>query len=283
MTEKLVPRRKGFTLVELLVVIAIIGILVALLLPAIQAAREASRRSKCLNNLKQVGVGFHNYHDTFRSFPFSGDNGPTEPNRADPGRTDRFSWPFHILPFMEQQAIYELGLDAANDAQLRRSVVGTYYCPSRRRIALYKNFAKCDYSLSRGSGNNGVAAYAVPLVGFQDITDGTSNTLLAAEGRVHMAFINSGGCCSDNEDAYTNGRDDDVVRLGTRPPEPDARNTSVVPDGAVDGQFGSSHPGGVSAVLVDGSVRVVTYDVNATLFRYFSIRNDGEVINANSL
>ena len=283
MSETLQQRRKGFTLVELLVVIAIIGILVALLLPAVQAAREASRRSKCLNNLKQIGVAFHNYHDTFRSFPFSGDNGPSDCCRADPGQIHRYSWPFHILPFKEQQALYDFGLDTANDAELRRSIVATYYCPSRRRPTLYKNLAKCDYSVSNGSGSNGLSAPTVPLVGFQDITDGTSNTLLAAEGRVHIAFINSGGCCSDNEDAYTNGRNDDVIRSGTRPPEPDARDTSIVPDGAVDGQFGSAHPGGIGAVLVDGSVRTVTYDVAASLFRYFNIRNDGEAININSL
>ena len=87
---------RGFTLVELLVVIAIIGVLVALLLPAVQAAREAARRSQCQNNLKQLGLALHNHHDTYKKFPtFSAGN----PN---------ISWVVYLLPFMEQNNVYEL-------------------------------------------------------------------------------------------------------------------------------------------------------------------------------
>jgi hypothetical protein len=179
---------------------------------------------------------------------------------------------------MEQQALYDFGLVTANYSALQKTVTATYYCPTRRSPVLYKNLAKCDYSVSRGSGNNGVANQVAPNVGMHDVTDGTSNTLLAGESRVHLAYLRSGGCCGDNEDAYTNGWADDVVRLGTRPPEPDPRDTAI-PDGAVDGQFGSSHPAGISTVLVDGAVRVVTYDVDALMFRYFSIRNDHEAFN----
>jgi hypothetical protein len=147
---------------------------------------------------------------------------------------------------------------------------------------LYKNLAKCDYSLSRGSGNNGIAIQALPSVGMAEVLDGTSNTLLAAEGRVHRAYMTNGGCCSDNEDAYTSGWADDVIRLGTQPPEPDPLDTAI-PDSAVDGQFGSSHPSGVSAVLVDGSVRIVTYTADALMFRYFSIRDDGQPLDLRRL
>ena len=273
-------RRTGFTLVELLVVIAIIGILVELLLPAIQAAREASRRSQCLNNLKQIGVAYQNYHDSFRKFPFSGDNcitpaNPATNTSAGAGNIHCYSWTFHILPYTEQKTLYDFGLSAANYATLRTSRVATYYCPSRRSVILYKNLAKCDYAVSRGSGNNGIAIRVAPNIGMADVLDGTSNTLLAAEGRVHRAYMMSGGCCSDNEDAYTSGANDDVVRLGTRPPEPDPVDTTI-PSQVVDGQFGSSHPAGVSAVLVDGSVRIVTYTADATMFSYFSIRDDGQ-------
>src|SRR5688500_12419399 len=89
--------RKGFTLVELLVVIAIIGILIALLLPAVQAAREAARRYQCTNNLKQIGLAMHNYHDINGKFP---------PSRI--ARGDYITWAVLILPYMEQQAMYEL-------------------------------------------------------------------------------------------------------------------------------------------------------------------------------
>src|SRR4029453_13554149 len=95
--------RLGFTLVELLVVIAIIGVLVALLLPAVQAAREAARRMKCSNNLKQYGVGNPNYHHTYGAFPINatGTNGSAIP---------RLTWQVRILPFMEQKAIFD-GID----------------------------------------------------------------------------------------------------------------------------------------------------------------------------
>ena len=89
-------RKRGFTLVELLVVIAIIGILIALLLPAVQAAREAARRTQCTNNLKQFGLGMHNYHDTYKTFPYGHDN---------TGR--RVTWFPLILPFIEQQALHD--------------------------------------------------------------------------------------------------------------------------------------------------------------------------------
>src|SRR5213595_1025276 len=89
------PRpRYGFTLVELLVVIAIIGVLVSLLLPAVQAAREAARRSQCQNHLKQVGLGVHGFEDIYKSLPHS---------RYD----DRYTWAVEILPFLEQKALFE--------------------------------------------------------------------------------------------------------------------------------------------------------------------------------
>src|SRR6476659_7135184 len=152
--------RTGFTLVELLVVIAIIGILVAFLLPAVQAAREASRRSQCQNNLKQIGLAVQNHHDARRAFPM-GRN-----------RMDQFavSWAFFILPYLEETAVYNSWnpkvevFKPENDAAMR-TPIEAYACPSRRRAAADRNFdnnnqappAKdlgvatlCDYSANAG-------------------------------------------------------------------------------------------------------------------------------------
>src|SRR6188474_2229539 len=115
--------RPGFTLVELLVVIAIIGVLVALLLPAVQAAREAARRSQCQNHLKQLGLGIHNFEDVYKSLPHS---------RYDA----RYTWAVELLPFIEQRALFEqwdLTKNYYSQKDVARlTTVPIYFCPSRR-------------------------------------------------------------------------------------------------------------------------------------------------------
>jgi prepilin-type N-terminal cleavage/methylation domain-containing protein len=137
--------RSAFTLVELLVVIAIIGILIALLLPAIQAAREAARRSTCSNNLKQLGFACLQHEEAYGCFPSGGWGyrwvGDPE---CSGGKRQPGSWGFSILPFIEQQAIYELGNGVNNAAQRQEALttrlstpVSTFVCPSRRNISVF--------------------------------------------------------------------------------------------------------------------------------------------------
>ena len=194
-------RRSGFTLVELLVVIAIIGILVALLLPAVQAARGAARRMSCTNNLKQCMLAMHNYHDTYRCFPgvmiFSGSS---------------FSVQAKLLPFAEQKALQELinfekplltkqggscRLTPANEAAAGY-VVPMFRCPSDGEEDLYTEFfttgnqvlAGSNYMVCTGSGTGTTYDIVFPTDGlfyvdsykkFASITDGSSNTVAMAE------------------------------------------------------------------------------------------------------
>ena len=146
--------RNGFTLVELLVVITIIGILIALLLPAVQAAREAARRLQCSNHLKQMGLAWHNHHQAHGYFPSGGWGwGWTgDPDRGF-GKNQPGSWIYGILPYMEQEALFQMGSDGQPDvitsqqkqeaAEAARTPLAMFVCPSRRRAQLYPCVISC--------------------------------------------------------------------------------------------------------------------------------------------
>ncbi len=167
----LVGKRVAFTLVELLVVIAIIGILVALLLPAIQAAREAARRTQCNNNMKQIGIALHNYHDTFNTYPPAGLWERRTPWHGSPaGRNQRRGGIFlHLLPFVEQQQLFD-SINLINghyDAQrpepggprIRANIIDAYICPSDthngRRSGAIHGYGLINYGANAGPLSQG--------------------------------------------------------------------------------------------------------------------------------
>ncbi|HUT95035.1 MAG TPA: DUF1559 domain-containing protein [Thermoguttaceae bacterium] len=204
--------RKAFTLVELLVVIAIIGILIALLLPAVQAAREAARRSQCTNNLKQLALAAHNYHGVHKCFPANCYRSVGYPAAWCPF-WEGFSAHTMLLPFMEQQAVYDVvkarmndtvtplsGWNAADFATIRATKISALLCPSDSTKFAVTQQGNCNYPVSAGTntgydGNAGVPALnltranGIFLRGYgevriADIKDGTTNTILMGEFRL---------------------------------------------------------------------------------------------------
>lgn len=199
-------RRVGFTLVELLVVIAIIGVLIALLLPAVQAAREAARRMSCQNNLKQIGLAIHNYHSSYNKFPAS--------MYINPAVTSNASWSVQgrILPYVEQNNFYDqidLQLNWSAQPIISHFKVPIYGCPSDPKAQLERDtgsngiflYPTCYafnfgtwfvYDPATNQGGNGLF-FPNARIGFESITDGTSNTLLASEVHAWTAYTRNGG------------------------------------------------------------------------------------------
>lgn len=207
--QSTVKKRQGFTLIELLVVIAVVAILIALLMPAVQAAREAARRMSCKNNLKQIGLALHNYHDAHRAMPF-GCGFDNDGSVSSQGTLDdrRYSANSQILPFLEQKNIYELldfnvapfhpftnaavseqqianfDLTTANNGFAASIPIGVFQCPSdidRLDIVwAHNNYRSCNGSSWSGRDGNGMFGQ-ISSVRMRDITDGQTNTAMFSE------------------------------------------------------------------------------------------------------
>jgi len=280
-------RKRGFTLVELLVVIAIIGVLVALLLPAVQAAREAARRTSCNNNIKQLALSCHNYHDTHGVLP-------TSANHRDGSGTNGFSWIAKNLSYIEQgplhdQLDFNLKLNNGSATNVNtnfgriQSVIPSLLCPSDPTQAVRSDLAgwwawPANLASTSNKGPAAVTTYMgyqgdwfdtdppdgpferSPNVGvnFAKVTDGTTNVLMIGERSPSW----SPWC------AWSAGNGTWIV---TRYPINQIQKTYPVPNPAEVGgeKYGaiSLHPGGAQAAMVDGSVHFLPETMNFAVYQ----------------
>jgi prepilin-type N-terminal cleavage/methylation domain-containing protein len=275
---------RGVTLVELLVVIAVIGVLVSLMLPAVQASREAGRRTQCLNQIKQIIVAFHHHHDVYSYFPTGGWSWRDPPtyagNGPEIGEKQKAGWGFQILPFVEADNVWR-----ADALQAVGTTNPLFFCPTRRSAQIVSfedkydppltgtvvTHALCDYAASNRE-QTGVVRRIRPLA-MASILDGTTNTLLLGEKRLNRAFL--GMPQDDDNEGYTAGWNEDTIRGTSDPPLPDYHNGS---GGDGEHRFGSSHPGTFDVGLADGSVRAIPYSIDPQVFAALGHRSDGRAI-----
>jgi prepilin-type N-terminal cleavage/methylation domain-containing protein len=313
--KKTSARSRGFTLIELLVVIAIIAILIALLLPAVQQARESARRTQCKNNLKQLGLAIHNYHDVHNCIPIADVNGTVNPVSAHA----------RLLPYIEQSALYALvdfnvPYDHANNVTARMTELPAFRCPSDPTRLPASIGGRNNYYWNAG---NGVVMYSSGATGqpapngiifhnkryrFNDITDGLSNTSAMAE---KLTSDGSNGISTPKTDTfapgtYPNNADEatlqcnavDVTDLSRQgysnvggpwlqqyhstnqfnhvlPPN---GRSCMYPPGRIATTANSQHTGGVQILLCDGSARFVSENIDIATWRALGSIGDGEVI-----
>jgi prepilin-type N-terminal cleavage/methylation domain-containing protein len=287
-------RRSAFTLIELLVVIAIIAILIGLLLPAVQKVREAAARMSCQNNLKQLGLAMHTYHDAVGSFPYARSG----------GGQNRHTWALLLLPYIEQGnvlSVYQSTIPGTNKTdgynnhtsthplmiQARQTQIKIFFCPTRRGSPSLSPITTgstvtgvpSDYAASVGDTGTvptpGVfqmvnSNHMLSLVNISGISDGTSNTIMIGEKHIQLGRINDpiqDGLILSGSETQTYSR-----RAGIS--NPLAISNTV----AINNQFGSWHTGVCQFVFGDGSVRAVKNSIPGVTLGFLANRADGQVI-----
>jgi len=301
-------RRRGFTLVELLVVIAIIGILIALLLPAVQAAREAARRSSCTNNMKQLGVAIHNYHDVWRTFPISISYWPEGPRPAP--QVNGKGWIVSILPQLEQQALFDQfrpgfngdfsaggGLldPACRDAM--KTQIPVLQCPSGTSVAMNSTvqyqWAGIEVALTSYKGVIGDTRMG-GSVSMHPGTEPDCHATVGCNGLFYRNNYQEPTTFAGVEDGTSN-----TFMVGEDVPRENNHSTAYYANGDYASchaplnffpdpprpndwwdviSFRSEHPGGANFCLADASVRFISETIAHADYRALCTRNGKEVV-----
>lgn len=295
--------RRGFTLVELLVVIAIIGILIGMLLPAVQQVREAARRIQCANNVRQLGLAVMNYESAYMHFP----SGWATESEFQPSAEPGWGWSAALLPFVEGNNIYrqidfKIAIDDHDHEEIIQIVVPVFLCPSDpaeelqdmdvhidehdhddgdgHRVALHDDdhdheeglwASRSNYSGMFGSGEleeylgagNG-SFFANSKLPISRITDGTSNTIIIGERTNEHGPISWIGMVPELDAAAAR-----IVGAADHPLSDDHGHLE---------DFASNHPGGINVVLGDGSTHFLNRNVSFEVYQAMATRAGGEVV-----
>ena len=275
-----VASRSGFTLIELLAVIAIIGMLVGLMVPAVQQAREAARQMQCRNNLREYGVALHGYHADNNRFPM--------------GNVPYRNWTAQsmLLPYLEGGAVFRLinykfpgyCFQAYSTAPVQQDpgavVLAVDKCPDDPNAGKiwYDTPADGHHGLTNYLGVMGTSStandgilFSGHAVRIQDIQDGTSNTIIMGERGMSNDLYWGWTYCGSGADGLGDGDNLCSTQLGL---------SRGLPEGNDNLHFWSYHPAGAMFLCADGSVHFLNYDINFTTFQALSTRSGGEVIGA---